>query len=86
MDGNNTAFRWDADGINAYWNNSEVGTILNKFVRFDQYGIYGINNWVVSQTDPGAVYNPKCGRRGLSGEEKNLERRSIWNDMAWFLY
>ena len=34
----------DADGINAIWNNSEVGTILNKFVRFDQYGTYGITN------------------------------------------
>jgi len=81
MDGNNASFRWDADGINAYWNNSEVGTILNKFVRFDQYGIYGINNWTVSQTDPGAVYNPNVEEGGLSGEEK------IWRDsqfgMTW---
>lgn len=79
MDGNHTAFRWDADGINAYWNDSTVGTIINKFVRFDQYGIYGINNWDSGQTV--TPYDPSVEDNGLKGEDK------IWRDaqfgMTW---
>ncbi len=79
MDGNHTAFRWDADGINAYWNDSIVGTIINKFVRFDQYGIYGINNWDSGQT--ATPYDPSVEDNGLKGEDK------IWRDahfgMTW---
>lgn len=59
-DGNNTTFRWDSQGINAYTNNllpelnkdgsfkrNSNGDIIfkdyqySKFVRFDQFGIYG---------------------------------------------
>ena len=42
-DGNAPTFRWDAAGINAYTiSNNAVD--FNKFVRFDQYGIYGYNS------------------------------------------
>lgn len=47
-------FRWDAYGISAYdaiWHNAgvDIGTVISgvntkKFVRFDKYGIYGIND------------------------------------------
>ena len=42
-------FRWDTNGISAYRFNLEEGTnkptntSLGNFVRFDQYGLYGIN-------------------------------------------
>lgn len=46
-DGAHASFRWDKYGINAYdvnrdENNNLIGIIRNNFVRFDQYGIYGI--------------------------------------------
>lgn len=46
-DGAHPTFRWDKYGINAFdvsrdENNNLTGIIRNNFVRFDQYGIYGI--------------------------------------------
>lgn len=38
-DGNVPSFRWDSDGISAYAISS--GAQFNKFVRLDQYGLYG---------------------------------------------
>jgi hypothetical protein len=35
------AFRWDNKGISAYWNDSN-GYDINRFVRFDHFGIYGL--------------------------------------------
>ena len=44
MDGNFKTFRWDESGINAYYRLSgDTGINLSKFVRFDHYGIYGID-------------------------------------------
>lgn len=44
LNGNQASFRWDSLGINAY-KKLEDGHYSNKnYVRFDQYGIYGINN------------------------------------------
>lgn len=42
-DGNNVAFRWDRTGINAYFNTGANGIQVSKFVRFDKYGIYGVD-------------------------------------------
>lgn len=39
-DGKHPAFRWDSQGITAY-STTDGGTDFGKFVRFDQYGIYG---------------------------------------------
>jgi hypothetical protein len=52
MSGREPVFRWDAYGISAfdaYWSNFDgISTISginpHKFVRFDKYGIYGINS------------------------------------------
>jgi hypothetical protein len=53
MSGNEPAFRWDAYGISAYdahWQKLGDSTSVisgidsKKFVRFDKYGIYGIDN------------------------------------------
>ena len=53
MDGNFKTFRWDESGINAYYKLSgDTGVNLSKFVRFDHYGIYGIDN------GQGEVYVP----------------------------
>lgn len=41
-DGAHKTFRWDDTGINAYYQNIN-GINTSKFVRFDQYGIYGVN-------------------------------------------
>ena len=43
MDGNFPSFRWDSTGINAY-QLGENSLSLRKFVRFDKYGIYGLNS------------------------------------------
>lgn len=50
MDGTIPAFRWDTNGITAYWNGKDSITPydspdfkMNRFVRFDKFGIYGYN-------------------------------------------
>lgn len=41
-DGNAPSFRWDAQGISAYQVDSSTNSVdFNKYVRFDQYGVYG---------------------------------------------
>ena len=41
----NPSFRWDKAGISAYKSNEETGIYdLQTFVRYDQYGLYGIKN------------------------------------------
>jgi hypothetical protein len=45
MSGGQPAFRWDSKGLGAYFKNEEwKGYNLNKYVRFNQYGLYGANN------------------------------------------
>lgn len=51
MDGTTPAFRWDTNGISAYWSRKDYLTPesnpvlkMNRFVRFDKFGIYGYNN------------------------------------------
>lgn len=88
-DGAHASFRWDKYGINAYdatreideATNQEVlkGIVTNNFVRFDQYGVYGIKG---ATDDP---YNPQKETTvdGITavGEDK------IWRDalfgMTW---
>ena len=54
MDGNFKTFRWDESGINAYYILSgDTGVNLSKFVRFDHFGLYGIDS------DEGETYNPE---------------------------
>jgi hypothetical protein len=47
MKGSFPSFRWDSDGISAYQFKQESGLPTNfnygKFVRLDQYGLYGID-------------------------------------------
>ena len=43
LDGQFTTFRWDSKGISAYVPIDGGGINLGKFVRFDHYGIYGVN-------------------------------------------
>ena len=41
----NPSFRWDKSGISAYEKNGDDDTYnLKTFVRYDQYGLYGIKN------------------------------------------
>lgn len=71
MAGNFPSFRWDSIGLSAYEfelnEDGKTGKNFNysKFVRFDQYGLYGINGY--------ANFNPLVTENGLSGEDK------IWN-------
>lgn len=43
LDGQFTTFRWDSKGISAYVPIEGGGINLGKFVRFDHYGIYGVD-------------------------------------------
>ena len=41
----NPSFRWDQSGISAYKSNTETGRYdLQTYVRYDEYGLYGIKN------------------------------------------
>ena len=43
--GDNPSFRWDQSGISAYKSNTETGKYdLQTYVRYDEYGLYGIKN------------------------------------------
>lgn len=42
--GDYPSFRWDPNGLNAYKFNEDGAVDTTQFVRFDQYGIYGIQN------------------------------------------
>ena len=54
--GNYPSFRWDPNGLNAYSFDTDIKSATygkvdtSKFIRFDQYGIYGLQN-----ADPGFV-------------------------------
>ena len=88
-DGAHASFRWDKYGINAYDatretdpnTNQEVlkGIITNNFVRFDQYGVYGIKGIADDPYDPQkeVIIDDKT----IVGEDK------IWRDalfgMTW---
>jgi len=38
------SFRWDPNGLNAYRFNNDGSVDTSQFVRFDQFGIYGMQN------------------------------------------
>ena len=49
MDKNSPSFKWDSNGISAFekqfdTNNNFIGYNQNSYVRFDSFGIYGIQN------------------------------------------
>ena len=77
MAGNFPSFRWDSVGLNAYEfelsEDGQTGRNFNfgKFVRFDQYGLYGINGY--------ANFNPLKVEDGLNGEDK------IWKNAHFAL-
>lgn len=86
-DGSWEAFRWDSSGLNAYKNKStgardiEYGT----FVRFDKWGIYGVNgkqtvNWIPSSeneiiTDPAIKFS-------LTWSGLNIKSSRVVNGVA----
>jgi hypothetical protein len=74
MNGDSPSFRWWSDGINAFY--IEEGGAYNpaKFVRFDKYGIYGVDGII---SDSYKVDEPN--KNGLTGEER------IWEDAAYAL-
>jgi hypothetical protein len=47
MSGNDPTFRWDEKGITSYdydtYANVTSDIQKSKFVRFDRYGLYGVN-------------------------------------------
>lgn len=54
MSGDDPAFRWDENGINAFHKDTDGKYSPYKFVRFDRHGIYGI-----STTDNEDTYVPE---------------------------
>ena len=84
-DGAHATFRWDKNGINAFdttqnENNELLGVNPSTFVRFDQYGIYGMKSF---NSDDNSSYDPQeeitVGTKKISGEDK------IWNDASFGL-
>lgn len=75
LNGNFPSFRWDGEGLSAFnfsFNedtDSVTGFNYNKFVRFDQYGLYGING--------DSEFNPNIG--DIKGEDK------IWKEAQFAL-
>lgn len=66
LNGNYPSFRWDGNGLSAYKfdvsNGQPQSFNFSKFIRFDQYGIYGI--------DGIANFNPNIETNGEKGEDK----------------
>lgn len=63
MNVNDPVFRWDAFGLTAFdidWNNGDISGVTNpyKFVRFDKYGIYGINQNAKDSVIDGRSWKP----------------------------
>ena len=56
--GEHPSFRWDPNGLNAYKFNADGAVDTTQFVRFDQFGIYGIQNApeVYIPTDEAQIY------------------------------
>ena len=77
MNGSYSSFRWDEIGLNAFQfqvdqNTGEAyGFNPAKFVRFDQYGIYGINGQ--------SEFDPNISENGKVGEDK------IWENANYAL-
>lgn len=75
-DGAHATFRWDKYGINAFdatrLDGKLAGVVTNTFVRFDQYGIYGIKDYSEKVFDPQTSI--KVDGKDLIGEDK------IWNE------
>jgi hypothetical protein len=77
MSGNEPTFRWDSFGISAYdtylydsgINQTISGINTKKFVRFDKYGIYGINGGA-----DGASWHPL--------NEQDIENKSSYH-LTW---
>ena len=90
-DGAHASFRWDKYGINAYDatretdpnTNQEVlkGIITNNFVRFDQYGVYGIKGAIADNES----YDPQ--KKDTVGGIEAIGEDKIWRDalfgMTW---
>lgn len=73
MSGAFPAFRWDSHGINAYeFSLDEITGAgkffdFNKFVRFDQYGLYGLDG-ATENFNPGA--NPETALKSIKEKAK----------------
>lgn len=68
MDKNYPSFKWDSNGISAFekqfdTNNNFIGYNQNSYVRFDSFGIYGIQNNLnfVPKTEKDIYDNAKFG-------------------------
>lgn len=70
----NPSFRWNSQGINAFGFRRNGSYEPAKFVRFDHYGIYGVNGTLYDQFNP-----DKPGRDGKTGEDR------IWNEAQYAL-
>lgn len=79
-------FLWDNFGINAYSfeyddNNKVTSTNTGTFVRFDQYGLYGMKDQLYSATDENG--NPTV-YKGFIPSSENGEQE-IWDNAAFGL-
>ena len=67
LNGDYPSFRWDRNGLSAYQfnlaqNGQPQSFNFSKFIRFDQYGIYGI--------DGHPNFNPNVPTNNITGQEK----------------
>jgi hypothetical protein len=77
MNGNNASFLWNEYGLSSFWNHTDVtgaisGILGEKFVRFDKYGLYGIDGALNDEiTINGKEWYPgKYPSSGLTPEEE----------------
>lgn len=79
---NAPTFRWDDNGISAYgWNDKQI--LSSQFVRFDQYGMYGIKGYdnfdskgyympIDDNTTPARTYEPNKYYELVNGQYQKL--------------
>lgn len=73
-DKDHSSFRWNSQGINAFGRRDDGSYEPAKFVRFDHFGIYGVNGSVYDQFNP-----EKPGQDNKTGEDR------IWNEAQYAL-
>lgn len=61
-DGTHQSFRWDSQGINAYFSDETDTTNFGKFVRFDRFGLYGYQgNDDFTPSTEDVIWDPSSG-------------------------
>ena len=81
FNGNQRSFAWDSQGLNAYRQNENGGYNPNQFVRFNQYGIFGVGDASKDFSSVDSIKNNASFYLGWDGLYFNKGTIN-WNNIA----